>query len=132
MMIVRTGEKNSMTLSRISSPIAGAPWLGDLKIYSDLKSFLEFEQKQTTAAEKLKNPAGHYRLTCDLQLGKASLASIELASMQYSILRILHSEYFWIQDPHHPFKADFFRRSPFQRETRLWSSYEMVCCRPAP
>ena len=35
--------------------------LGDLKSYSDLKAFLEFEQKQTTAPEKLKNPAGHYR-----------------------------------------------------------------------
>lgn len=34
---------------------------GDLKSYSDLKPFLEFEQKQTTAPEKLKNPAGHYR-----------------------------------------------------------------------
>ncbi len=35
--------------------------LGDLKSYSDLKAFLEFEKKQTTAPEKLKNPAGHYR-----------------------------------------------------------------------
>ena len=32
--------------------------LGDLKSYSDLKAFLEFEKKQTTAPEKLKNPAG--------------------------------------------------------------------------
>jgi hypothetical protein len=37
--------------------------LGDLKSYSDLKPFLDFEQKQTTAPEKLKNPAGHYRRT---------------------------------------------------------------------
>jgi hypothetical protein len=37
--------------------------LGDLKSYSDLTPFLEFEQKQTTAPEKLKNPAGHYRRT---------------------------------------------------------------------
>lgn len=35
--------------------------VGDLKSYSDLKPFLQFEQKQTTAPEKLKNPAGHYR-----------------------------------------------------------------------
>jgi hypothetical protein len=34
---------------------------GDLKSYSDLKPFLEFEQKQTTAPHKLTNPAGHYR-----------------------------------------------------------------------
>ncbi len=34
---------------------------GDLKSYSDLNAFLDFEQKQTTAPEKLKNPAGHYR-----------------------------------------------------------------------
>jgi hypothetical protein len=34
--------------------------LGDLKSYSDLKPFLDFEEKQTTAPEKLKNPAGHY------------------------------------------------------------------------
>ena len=37
--------------------------LGDLKSYSDLKPFLDFEEKQTTAPEKLKNPAGHYRRT---------------------------------------------------------------------
>ncbi len=36
---------------------------GDLKSYSDLKAFLDFEQKQTTAPHKLKNPAGHYRCT---------------------------------------------------------------------
>ncbi len=34
---------------------------GDLKSYSDLKPFLNFERKQTTAPEKLRNPAGHYR-----------------------------------------------------------------------
>lgn len=34
---------------------------GDLKSYSDLKPFLEFERKQTTAPHKLTNPAGHYR-----------------------------------------------------------------------
>ena len=35
--------------------------IGDLKSFSDLKPFLEFEKKQTTAPDKLKNPAGHYR-----------------------------------------------------------------------
>ena len=35
--------------------------MGDLKSHSDLKPFLDFEQKQTTAPHKLKNPAGHYR-----------------------------------------------------------------------
>ncbi|HEY7212550.1 MAG TPA: hypothetical protein VH477_19895, partial [Bryobacteraceae bacterium] len=35
--------------------------LGDLKSYSDLTAFLDFEAKQTTAPEKLKNPPGHYR-----------------------------------------------------------------------
>ena len=35
--------------------------IGDLKSYSDLKPFLEFERKQTTAPHKLTNPAGHYR-----------------------------------------------------------------------
>jgi len=35
--------------------------LGDLKSHSDLKPFLDFEEKQTTAPEKLKNPPGHYR-----------------------------------------------------------------------
>ncbi len=35
--------------------------IGDLKSYSDLKLFLEFERKQTTAPHKLTNPAGHYR-----------------------------------------------------------------------
>jgi hypothetical protein len=34
---------------------------GDLKSFSDLKPFLEFEKKQTTAPHKLRNPAGHYR-----------------------------------------------------------------------
>jgi hypothetical protein len=37
--------------------------IGDLKSYSDLKPFLDFERKQTTASHKLKNPAGHYRRT---------------------------------------------------------------------
>ena len=37
--------------------------LGDLKSFSDLKPFLDFERKQTTAPEKLRNPAGHYRRT---------------------------------------------------------------------
>ena len=37
--------------------------IGDLKSYSDLKPFLDFERKQTTAPHKLKNPAGHYRRT---------------------------------------------------------------------
>jgi hypothetical protein len=37
--------------------------LGDLKSFSDLNQFLAFEQKQTTAPERLKNPAGHYRST---------------------------------------------------------------------
>ncbi len=37
--------------------------LGDLKSFSDLNHFLAFEQKQTTAPERLKNPAGHYRST---------------------------------------------------------------------
>ena len=36
---------------------------GDLKSFSDIKPFLDFEQKQTTAPDKLKNPAGHYRRT---------------------------------------------------------------------
>jgi hypothetical protein len=36
---------------------------GDLKSYADLKPFLDFERKQTTAPHKLKNPAGHYRRT---------------------------------------------------------------------
>lgn len=36
---------------------------GDLKSYSHFKAFLDFEQKQTTAPHKLKNPAGHYRCT---------------------------------------------------------------------
>jgi hypothetical protein len=35
--------------------------VGDLKSYSDLKPFLDFERKQTTAPHKLTNPAGHYR-----------------------------------------------------------------------
>jgi predicted transcriptional regulator len=35
--------------------------IGDLKSYSDLKPFLEFERKQTSAPHKLTNPAGHYR-----------------------------------------------------------------------
>lgn len=35
--------------------------IGDLKSYADLKPFLDFEQKQTTAPHKLNNPAGHYR-----------------------------------------------------------------------
>lgn len=35
--------------------------IGDLKSYSDLKPFLQFERKQTTAPHKLTNPAGHYR-----------------------------------------------------------------------
>lgn len=34
---------------------------GDLKSYSDLKPFLEFDKKQTTAPNTLRNPAGHYR-----------------------------------------------------------------------
>jgi hypothetical protein len=34
---------------------------GDLKSYSDFKPFLDFDRKQTTAPEKLKNQAGHYR-----------------------------------------------------------------------
>lgn len=34
---------------------------GDLKSYSDFKPFLDFDRKQTTAPERLKNPAGHYR-----------------------------------------------------------------------
>jgi hypothetical protein len=34
---------------------------GDLKSFSDLKAFLDFENKQTTAPGKLRNPAGHYR-----------------------------------------------------------------------
>jgi hypothetical protein len=32
-----------------------------LKSHSDLKAFLDFEKKQTTAPEELKNPPGHYR-----------------------------------------------------------------------
>jgi len=35
--------------------------LSDLKSHSDLKLFLDFERKQTTAPEKLTNPPGHYR-----------------------------------------------------------------------
>lgn len=34
---------------------------GDLKSFSDWKPFLEFEKKQTTAPNKLRNPAGHCR-----------------------------------------------------------------------
>lgn len=37
--------------------------LGDLKTFSDLKPFLQFERNQTTAPDKLRNPAGHYRRT---------------------------------------------------------------------
>lgn len=35
--------------------------IGDLRSYSELKLFLEFERKQTTAAKKLTNPADYYR-----------------------------------------------------------------------
>ena len=35
--------------------------LGDLKSFCDLKPFLDFEEKLTTAPEKLRNPTGHYR-----------------------------------------------------------------------
>ncbi len=33
----------------------------DLKSYSDLKPFLDFDRNQTTAPHKLTNPPGHYR-----------------------------------------------------------------------
>ena len=38
----------------------------DLKSFSDLVLFLEFERKQTTAPEKLRNPVGHYRKTVQM------------------------------------------------------------------
>lgn len=35
--------------------------IGGLNSYSDLKLFLDFERKQTTAPHKLTNPGGYYR-----------------------------------------------------------------------
>jgi hypothetical protein len=34
---------------------------GELARFADLKAFLDFDEKQTTAPEMLKNPPGHYR-----------------------------------------------------------------------
>ena len=78
MMIVPTGEKDSVTRSksffsactsatesRLIATLFCTAFSEILKSYPDHKPFLDFEEKQTTALEKLKNPAGHYRRTVD-------------------------------------------------------------------
>ena len=50
---------------------------------TDLKQFLDFDARQTTAPEKLTNPAGHYRRVAEkFRLARAKRREIELKERQ--------------------------------------------------
>ncbi len=66
----------------------------------DLKQFLDFDARQTTAPEKLTNPAGHYRrVAAKFRLARAKRRETELKERQRDLENSLQARLAQEQPP---------------------------------